>query len=68
MSEIIEAVRGAMVLVFSGFVLIVFAEALADTTLHTEAIGFGLLGILAIVGAGIVLATTIAALIGGLFK
>lgn len=63
MSDIVDAIRGAFALAFSGFILIVLAQAFAGTTLDTGTIQLGMVGILAIVGGALVFLTAIAALI-----
>lgn len=63
MSEAIEAVRGAVALVFAGFFLLVFGQAVAGTALDTGVVNISLLGVLAITGAAIVIVAAVVALL-----
>lgn len=67
MSDVVEAIRGAFALVFGGFIILVFAQAIAGTALDTGVFDFGLVGIVAILGGIVLIVTAIAALIGRLF-
>jgi hypothetical protein len=67
MSDTVEAIQGAAALVFSGFILLVFARALSQTTLDTSFIDIGLIGIFALLGGVVVFITAVAVLLGKLF-
>lgn len=63
MSDIVEAVRGALGLVFAGIMLLFLASAFADANLSPGTIPLNLIAIIAIVGGALVLIAVIARLL-----
>jgi hypothetical protein len=64
MSDVTEAIRGAIGLIFSGFILLVFAQAIAGTTLDTGIVDIGLIGLLALLGGVVVIVTIVGVIVG----
>lgn len=55
MSEVVEAIRAAGLLIFTGIIFVIFGQAIADAPVNTNSVDLGLIGMLAMFGGGIVI-------------
>ena len=55
MSEVVEAIRAAGLLIFMGIIFVIFGQAIADAPVNTNPVDLGLIGMFAIFGGGIII-------------